>query len=130
VSGIILDSGALIGLERGDRTLYALLRRAMDRDDEVIVPSGVLAQVWRGGPRQARLASMLRKHNVRIAELDATTARLVGRLLGHNGTADVVDTSVVIAARMAAAGAVKLPIVTSDPDDITRLDPTIPLIVV
>jgi hypothetical protein len=31
---------------------------------------------------------------------------------------------------MAAAGAVKLPIVTSDPDDITRLDPTIPLIVV
>ena len=52
-------------------------------------------------------------------------ARAVGQLCGATGTSDVIDASVVVcAARRATA------IVTSDPEDLRRLDPSIDLIVV
>ena len=57
-----------------------------------------------------------------MAALDRVLAQAVGRLCRRRGTTDVVDASVVIAARLALAV-----VVTSDPGDLRRLDPSLPI---
>ncbi len=122
--GLIFDSGALIAFEAQDRRVSILLQRAKELRRRVIIPSGVLAQVWRArGPRQARLAILLSATMVSIEDLTRNRAQAAGELCGLSGTTDIVDASVVIAAW--ANGRV---VVTSDSDDIGRLDPTLTII--
>lgn len=118
-TGLTLDSGALIGLERGAGRAVALLRRALDEGFTLRVPAGVLAQVWRDGRTQSTLARFLRTADVRIVPLDDQRARACGELCAATGTSDIIDASVVITAR-----AQRDTIVTGDPDDLRRLDPT------
>ena len=104
--------------------MNALLQRAKDLGRRVIIPSGVLAQVWRSrGPRQVRLAILLGATVVRIEDLTRNRAQAAGELCGRSGTTDIVDASVVVAAW--TNGRV---VVTSDLEDIGRLDPTLTLI--
>jgi predicted nucleic acid-binding protein len=113
VSAIVFDAGALIALERNDRALWAALKLAALRGDDVLVPSTVLAQVWRGTAGQARLSQAL-DHCI-IAACDAV-ARAVGELCGRARTSDICDAHVAL---VAAAGAEVL--YTSDPRDMRRL---------
>ena len=99
--------------------------RAVERRMRFAVPAGVVAQVWRDGRRQARLARILASPLTDIEPLDDTRARKTGQLLGIAGTSDVVDASVVLCAR-----AREDTIVTSDAEDLRRLDPMRPLILV
>jgi hypothetical protein len=122
---VVLDAGALIGLERGVPKVRALLAEASRVGSTIIVPAGVVAQVWRDGRRQARLAVLLRDPQVVVIQLDHLHARACGELLGRTRRRDVVDASVVISARENDAV-----IVTSDPDDLRRLDPDARLAVV
>lgn len=110
---LVLDAGAFVAYERGDRTVQAFLKRAYAIGVGVRTTSAVVAQVWRDGARQARLASLL--HGVEEAELSRATGRRVGLLLAAAGCADVVDGSVIDAAVDGDE------ILTSDPDDIARL---------
>ena len=123
MSGLVLDAGALIALERNERFVAILLARTLEHKQPVLVPAGVIGQVWRDGRRQPRLARLLSARGLTIEPLDDHRARTAGQLCGVTKTADVIDASVVLAAR---AG--KHTIVTSDPDDLARLDPRIPLI--
>jgi hypothetical protein len=123
--GIVLDSGALIQFERGDRVVIALIEATSRRHDPIIVPAGVLAQVWRDGRKQTRLARLLAKPEVAVEPLDDLRARATGQLCGVTRTRDVVDASVVLCARARGHR-----IVTSDPDDLARLHPTAELIVI
>jgi hypothetical protein len=116
--GVTLDAGALIALERGDRRMIALLQQTLKAKRRFQVPAGVLGQVWRHGAKQATLARFLRSTDVQIEPLDEPLARACGELCGVAGTSDVIDASVVISAR--AHGGV---IISSDPDDLSRLDP-------
>lgn len=125
MAGLTLDAGALIAFERADRIVIALLQRAREEELEIIVPAGVVAQVWRDGRRQARLARLLGDDNVEVDVLDDQRARAAGQLCGLRRTTDIVDASVVLCAR-----ARKHRIVTSDPDDLAHLDPAASLIVV
>jgi PIN domain len=118
VSGATLDAGALIGIERGDRRMQALLDEATAAGLSFAVPAGALGQAWRGSPRQARLARFLRLPNVTVVPLDGPAARAAGALCGRAGTNDVVDASVVVCARLHDDV-----VVTSDPDDLRVLDP-------
>jgi hypothetical protein len=47
-AGIVLDAGALIALDRGDKRMIALLQRALVQGRIFRVPSGVVGQVWPG----------------------------------------------------------------------------------
>ena len=123
--GLTLDAGALIAFERNDRRLVALLARAVELEHALLVPAGVVGQVWRDGRRQARLARLLGAREVVIESLDDQRAREAGQLCGVKGTADVIDASVVLCARARGHR-----VVTSAPDDLERLDPTVELIVV
>lgn len=125
MSGLTLDAGALIAFERNDRRIVALLAVALDREQPIAVPAGVVAQVWRDGRRQARLARLLGGDQVEVEPLDDARARAAGQLCGVRGTADVVDASVVLCAR-----ARRHVVVTSDPDDLRQLDPKLRLVVV
>jgi hypothetical protein len=86
----------------------------------IVVPSAALAQAWRDGGRQARLARLLRYRNARIEALDGTWARAVGEVCGSRSVTDVVDVFVALVARR--YGGV---VVTADPDDLRRIDPSL-----
>lgn len=115
VTGLCLDTGALIAVERRDGRVLRLLELALESGATVDVPAGAVAQAWRGGRRQALVARILKADGVRCAELDLATARAVGELCAVTGGTDVVDGHVVLHALRC-----DLTVVTSDPDDIRR----------
>lgn len=121
--GVTLDTGALIALDRADRKVIVLLARANERGAQVTVPATALAQAVRRPERQVRLARLVRQPTTDVVPLDRVDAAHVGRLLAASGTSDVVDAHVVICARRAGQR-----VVTSDPDDLRRLDPTVTLV--
>ncbi len=120
-----LDAGALIAFERGDQRIRALVQEARATGASLAVPAAVLAQVWRDGARQARLAALVGSRTVEVVVLDVAAAKAVGRLCGLAGTADVVDASVVLTARVRSDR-----VVTSDPADLAAIDPELELLVV
>lgn len=122
-AGIVLDAGALIALDRGDKRMIALLQRALLQGRAFRVPAGVVGQVWRDGQGQVTLARFLRSEEVAIIPLDELLARSCGELCGATNSADVIDASVVIIARQR-----RDPIVTTDPSDLRRLDPAAQII--
>ncbi len=122
-AGIVLDAGALIALDRGDKRMIALLHRALAQGRAFRVPAGVVGQAWRDGRVQIILARFLRSEEVEIVPLDGQLARSCGELCGATGSSDIIDASVVILARER-----RDPIVTSDPNDLRRLDPAAQMI--
>ena len=123
MAGVTLDTGALIAIERGDPRLQALLDEAHAAGADLAVPAGVVAQAWRGGSRQARLARFLRLATVTVVPLDEAEARAAGALCGHAGTIDVVDASVVVCARDRDHA-----VLSSNPEDLATLDPALRIV--
>ncbi len=123
MKGLTLDAGALIAIDRNDRGAIAVIYRAIENGRSIAVPAGALAQTWRDGRRQARLARLLAEPEVEVVALDDFRAREAGQLCGIRKTSDIVDASVVLCAR-----ARNDQVFTSDPEDLARLDPTLALI--
>lgn len=123
--GVTLDAGGLIALDRDDRRVVVLLARAVETNSRVTIPASALAQAIRRPERQERLSRLIRQPSSDVVPLDRLDAVNVGRLLAASGTSDVVDAHVVVCARRTAQR-----VVTSDPDDLTLLDPGLELIVV
>jgi len=123
-TGLTLDTGALIGLDHpaSAMMMQARLDEAFRRGGSLCIPAGVIAQAWRG-PRQVRLARLLRSRDVDIAVMTPSVARAVGEMCADTGHSDVVDVHVVLCAREREHA-----VVTSDPDDLARVDPALPLI--
>lgn len=120
---VVLDAGALVAFERNDRRVRRLVELAADHGRRLHVPSGVIGQVWSDGARQTRLARLVKSGLLDVRALDLDEARAAGVACGLSRTADVIDASVAILARR--HGAV---VVTSDPDDIRRLDSALTLV--
>lgn len=97
-------------MDRDERRLAGLIELGRRAGASLVTVAPVVAQAWRGGTRQARLARSLSMIDVRgtgIAE-----ARAAGELLAASGTSDAVDALIAMAA---------LPgdqLLTSDPDDL------------
>ena len=121
--GVTLDAGGLIAVDRNNREMLVLLARARETASRITVPATALAQAVRSPERQARLARLVRQPTTDVVPLDRVDATNVGRLLAASATADVVDAHVVVCARRA-----RQRVVTSDPDDLRALDPTIAVI--
>lgn len=121
--GITLDAGGLIAVDRNDRRMAVLLARASETGARVTIPASALARAIRRPERQARLARLIRQPSTEVVALDRVDATSVGRLLAASGSSDIVDAHVVICARRA-----RQRVVTSDPDDLHLLDPTLELI--
>ena len=114
---LVLDAGALVAVDRRDRQVGALLRVAQQERITVRTSPAAVAQVWRQGARQARLARVLA--GVAALPLDLDTGKRLGALLGAAHTCDVVDAHVASLARPGDR------VLTSDPDDLRRLVDTL-----
>jgi len=110
----VLDAGALIAFERSEERIDAFLNEAIEDGDEILIPASALAQVWRGGPRSARLARLIAGSKSDF--LDEARAKEVGERLGHRDKDDIADAHVVCCALDRDAD-----LVTSDPEDMEAL---------
>lgn len=111
---LVLDSGALIALEKNDRVMWRRLKAAVLAKSVPVSHGGVVGQAWRGGgPRQALLARAL--EGIDIRPLDESLGRAAGELLARAGSADVIDAAMVLLADDGDD------IVTSDVQDIELL---------
>ena len=120
---VVLDAGALIAFEKNDRKVRTLFELAMAHGAAVYAPGGVVAQVWRDGSRQVRLARLLGSGLVHVQALDREEAQGTGALCGKSGTHDVVDASVMLLARRHGAA-----VITSDREDLERIDAGVNLV--
>jgi hypothetical protein len=111
---LVLDAGAFLAVERGDRDVVALVKRERLAGWPPVTSGGVVAQVWRGGRgRQVQVARLLA--GTEVAAIDDSLGRRAGMLLGRSGQSDAIDASVVC---LAADGD---DILTSDPGDLRAL---------
>lgn len=124
-SGLTLDTGALIAFDRNDRFVVSLIARALELKLSIAVPAGVVAQTWRDGRKQVRLARLLGAQQVQVEVLDDRRARAAGQLCGVSKTRDIVDASVALCARDHSHA-----VATSDEADLRRLDGQLRLIAV
>jgi hypothetical protein len=71
------DTGALVAAERGNRVVWSLHPAALNRGLPLVVPAGVLAEGWQGGP-QAALSRLLK--GCLVEDLSKAQARAIGSL--------------------------------------------------
>jgi predicted nucleic acid-binding protein len=115
----VLDAGALQALERRHVRLLVDLRRAHELGLPIRIPAGSLAQSWRGGPRSATLARLL-KQPCTVVPVDDRSARAIGEFISSLRFADPFNPDVVDAHVALVARATRSLVWTSDPQDMAR----------
>ena len=110
---VVLDAGAFVAVARHDRRLGAMLRVLQQRRIPLHTGAAVVAQVWRDGRKQARIAQLLA--GVSVAALAPDNDRRTGELLARARRHDVVD------AHLALEVEAEDRVLTSDPDDLAHL---------
>lgn len=114
MSALVLDAGAFVAADRGDRAMMARLQAARQSGLELRSTGPVITQVWRDpAGRQANLARLLK--SVDVMAVDEPLGKRAGVLLGRTESNDTVDAGVVAVAQTGDR------IITSDADDIRPL---------
>ena len=124
-AGVVFDAGGLIALDRNQRSVVVLLARILETGGTVTVPAPALAQTIRAPQRQVHLARLIRQPSTQVLPLNRGDAVRIGGLLAKAGTRDVVHAHVVLCAQQARQA-----VLTSDPDNLRKLDDTVRLIAV
>jgi predicted nucleic acid-binding protein len=121
---VVLDAEALVALagRPGPRGLQvrAALRAAQRLRQEVVVPSVILAELYRG-PRHNALvdACLSRETGIQVRDTDRSLARIVGGVLaGAQAGSEHLADAHVIAVAVELGGGLAL---TADVDDLSRL---------
>jgi hypothetical protein len=104
--------------------MQARIEDARRRGAGLCIPAGAVAQAWRSS-RQVRLARLIKASDLEVAVLTLSEARAVGALCAETGHDDVVDVHVAVCARRRGHA-----VITSDPGDIARVDPTLTVVAV
>lgn len=112
---LILDSGAVLAVARGNRTVVRLIEAARLEQVDVVVPPVVAAETLRGGGRDTPIYRLLQFSDV--PPFGQQLARRAGALLARSGSSNVADAQVVAEA-LAYGPAL---ILTGDLKDIQRL---------
>ena len=102
---LIPDSGAVIGLSRGDDLVRASLRRSLDLDIPVEIPVVVVAESVRGSRSDAPVDRVLKAVG-NVPETTPTVGRRAGRLLGEARSSATIDALAVAHVVVAGRGAV------------------------
>jgi predicted nucleic acid-binding protein len=113
---LILDSGAVIALSRGDQRARALVARALELDALVEIPVVVVAETVRGGARDAPVNRVLKAVGF-VPDAREVHGRRAGELLAAAQSTATVD-ALVVAHAVEAGGA---RILTGDRQDLERL---------
>ena len=116
-SPLILDSGAVIALARGDQRARAFVDRALETGAELLIPSVVIAETVCGqGPRDAPVNRVLSAVDS-VMGVDEAIARTAGALLGRARSSETIDALVVGGTIEIGGGR----ILTGDPHDMRLL---------
>jgi predicted nucleic acid-binding protein len=120
MSGLTLDTGALVALERHNRRVRALIARAQERDFSVTIPAAVVIEWWRGqrGPA-ARLLDAFD-----VEPIDLSLARIAGEALSRVRSGPSTTDAVVMASAARRGDLV----LTSDIGDFERLQRVFPMV--
>lgn len=116
---LVLDSDSLAKLATGDVKARAFLETARERRARVIVSAITLTEVLRGGPRDAAVHRVLSR--VVVLPVSPELGRRAGELLGTTGLSGHRCAIDAVVAATALALPRPLVLLTSDPDDLTRL---------
>lgn len=114
---LVLDADGVSKAAHADRRVQAFLTSARNRDATVVVSAATLAEVIRGGPRDAAVHRVLR----RVVQLPVSPelGRRAGELLGVTALTHATVDALVAATALDQPGPVV--VVTSDPDDLHAL---------
>ena len=113
MSNVVLDAGALLALDRNDKTMWLRLKIAEQNQLPIITHCGIVGQVWRHPSGQARLAKVLT--SVVVVPVDDRLGRAAGLLLTANRSADVIDAALACLCRPGDV------LYTSDIDELSAL---------
>lgn len=119
MTGLTLDTGALIALERRRQRMARIFTTAVADGLPVTVPAVVISEWWRG--RSDARDVILR--GLRVEVIDTALAKTVGEALTTIRRASVVDA--IVMASAARRGDV---VYTSDFDDLDRLRACFPAV--
>lgn len=122
---VVLDQRALDALAGAHGPAKRRVRQAMAAASrlrrDVVVPTVVFAELYRGGGRNQLVDALLSREeqSLLLRDTDRVLARLVGAVLAAAGAGseDLADAHVVAIAVEAGGGVV----LTGDPDDMLRL---------
>jgi predicted nucleic acid-binding protein len=114
VAGLTLAAGALIAYERSDERVREILAVAYARGLVPTIPAIALAEVWRGDPKDAHVARLLKACS--IEPVDQCVARAAGGLRRATPGAETIDACIAVGVRRRGDA-----IATSDPDDMRAL---------
>ncbi len=117
MTGVTLDTGALVALERLDARVVRLVNAARERRAVITVPASVLVEWWRGQRRANAVLSLFQ-----VEPLTDRVARTAGKALADVGPGPS-PTDAVVMASAATRGDVVL---TSDLPDLERLRASFP----
>lgn len=115
---VVLDAEGVVKAAAGDERVQARLTVALRRQARVVLSAATLAEVLRGGRRDAAIHRVLSR--IAVLPLTADLGRAAGELLGSSGMPGraTVD-SMVAATALVQPGPVV--VLTSDPGDLRTL---------
>jgi predicted nucleic acid-binding protein len=116
---LVLDAQGVTKLAAGDAAVRALALNTRQRGGLVVTAASTLAEVLRGGPKDAPVHQALR--HVNIASIGKDLGRKAGELLGAAGMSGHRDTVDSLLAAVALAQQRPVVLLTSDPADMARL---------
>jgi predicted nucleic acid-binding protein len=117
--GLILDAEGIVKFADGDPRTLERLRYAWQRNGKVVTAASALAEVLRGGPRDAKVHRVLRR--VTVVPIDKALGRTAGELLGRAGLSGHRCTGAALLAAVALGQPRPGVLLTSDPEDMARL---------
>lgn len=116
---LVLDAQGIVRLAEADKSVFAWARRTDALGGDIVTAASTLAEVLRGGARDARIHRILRR--VSVIDIDKDMGRKAGELLGatgmsgHRCAVDALLAAVTLAQRRPVV------LLTSDPGDMARL---------
>jgi predicted nucleic acid-binding protein len=116
---VVLDAEGIVRFANGDRRTLERLRAAWRRDGEVVTAASALAEVLRGGPRDAKLHRVLKQ--IAVVPIDRELGRAAGELLGQAGLSWHEQALDALLAAVALSQPRPVVVLTSDPDDLRLL---------
>jgi predicted nucleic acid-binding protein len=116
---LVLDAEGLVGFAAADLRVLVRVEEADQRGGDIVTAASTLAEVLRGGAKDARIHRVLRR--ITVTEIDREVGRKAGELLGITGMSGHRCTVDALLAAVALAQPRPVVLLTSDPDDMARL---------
>jgi predicted nucleic acid-binding protein len=115
----VLDAEGIVKLAGGDLRMRQRFEAARQRRSEVVTAASTLAEVLRGGPRDAPVHRVLSR--ITVVPLDKSHGRTAGELLGREGLSGHRCALDALLAAVALRQPRPVLLLTSDPGDLAKL---------